>query len=340
MGRLTGRKPHHLGLLAIALVTVVLGVAPPVTASAAAAAVGRPVVRRVPASPPRLPYIDVAAARIRDGSRAVSIAGLVGSPVALYKVQGGYVVRRLVGAAHQLVLVTDAGARRVLVDRIESNSPVVVASQGGRIAYDPGSTESYRTVEVRTVPTGKVVSRRVFTEPAVPLAYRSRLLLRLGDGRVLWWRPTVFHTEQIRSHFLAQVADLTALQMAAPNAVESIAPRTSPGWQVGSAPVIFRAWSTDDRFLAGDEDPDPDGADPGSLVVVDASDGTRVTSPSLGPWTGEVVWEDASHLLVSRIVGGAYVLHRCTIPGSACEQVGTGSPSRYGGYVLATRRTS
>ena len=91
-------------------------------------------VSGMPASryPIALPYVDVAHARIVDGSRRVSVAGLQGTVTQLWKVDGGYVLGRKTPrgnrssgrtGAYDLVYVTSAGTRRVITNYWRGPTP-------------------------------------------------------------------------------------------------------------------------------------------------------------------------------------------------------------------------
>jgi hypothetical protein len=60
---------------------------------------------------PALPYVDVAAKRIVDGTRRVDLSGMQGDVLRLYKVDGGHVVGRVVGGRPGLVFVSSGGTR-------------------------------------------------------------------------------------------------------------------------------------------------------------------------------------------------------------------------------------
>ena len=64
---------------------------------------------------PHLPYVDWSAKRIVDGSRTVNISGIQGRVISLHKVAGGYLLGRELTVGNDLVFVSTAGARRVLV---------------------------------------------------------------------------------------------------------------------------------------------------------------------------------------------------------------------------------
>src|SRR5215203_3820310 len=98
---------------AVALIAVLLA-APPATAGVTVT----PNVPKLPAGAlPHLPYVDWVAKKIVDGNRKVSISGLQGYVQSLHKVDGGYLLMRLLEPSrrHDLVFVSTAGARRAIV---------------------------------------------------------------------------------------------------------------------------------------------------------------------------------------------------------------------------------
>lgn len=286
---------------------------------------------------PRLPYVDVAARRIHDGSRTVNISGLVGTPQELYKVNGGYVVSRRVGSNGQLVFISSSG-RRVLWEKNyynDRNYPVAVSSQGGRIVYERGNYDTGRTTTVvRDVSNGHVVdSRRVGSA----FGYRGRVLVQAPGNKIVWWTPgraalTTVATDQE----YVWGADLSALQLSRWGRMVTIPPGTRPSYGLDMGTVLrYNLWSPDDSLVSGFGDNNDQMTGP---RIIDAVSGDRVASIQMEDSSDVLTWEDSNHVLVRE---GGYPnyrwLVRCSLSTKSCERVRTSS---YGLFVTATRKAS
>lgn len=286
---------------------------------------------------PRLPYVDVAARRIHDGSRTVNISGLVGTPQELYKVNGGYVVSRAVGRKGQLVFISNAG-RRVLWESNYYNDkyhPVAVSSQGGRIVYQRGDYDTGTTVTVvRDVINGRVVdSRRVGSV----FGYRGRVLVNTPSNKIAWWTPGKTALQTVASG-LENVfgVDLTAMQIYRWGRMVSIPPGTRPTWEDGTGTLRrYELWSPDDSLISGFGDNNDTLYGP---TITDAVTGTIVARVAMDDSTDTLTWEDDDHVLVTeRAEDSGYWLVRCSLSAQSCEQVRKLS---MGYFVPATRKAS
>lgn len=303
---------------------------------ASAITVGDPTL--LPAGdPPRLPYVDVAAKRLHDATRNIDISGLVGTPLELYKVDGGYVVSRRVGSNGQLVFISSSG-KRLLWERSYYNNkyfPVAVSSQGGRIVYQRGNyANGPTTTVVRDVGNGRVVDSR---KVGSVYGYRGRVLVHTPTNKIVWWTPGRSTLTTVASG-LEYVfgADLSAMQLYRWGRMVSIPPGTRPTWEVSTGSVWrYDLWSPDDSLVSGFGDNNDQMTGP---QIIDAVTGAGVARIQMEDSSDELTWEDNDHVLVRE---GGYPsydwLVRCSLSTQSCERVRTSS---YGLFVTATRTAS
>ena len=228
-------------------------------------------VGSMPASryPIALPYVDVPHARIVDGTRRVSIAGLHGTVTQLWKVDGGYVIGRKTPRGHRsvgrtgvydLVYVTLGGARRVITSYWRGPTPgsgyhpgeigrpaMVVARSGSQIVFNIERWSQYIETRVYSLATATTTVRRFFGSAPLLLGFADgqdgqdgQLLLSFGSGAVRWWHlmsntlTTVLESPDGFEDASAEAADLTAGQYAVRVSeeyrVQGIPPATTPDW--------------------------------------------------------------------------------------------------------------
>ena len=187
---------------ALLLVTSLGGLAVASPASAAPVDV-TPNVARLPAgAAPAIPYVQWPKRMIVDGNRRVSISGIKGRVYALYKVDGGYLLRRDVPGPpdNDVVFVSSRGERRVLVSDVMDNSVALVVSSGGdnvMVNVSPAgqSHDSYGETRVYALPSGQLLVRKHFAGFVALEAFGvNRALLEFWDQAtrdysVIWWTP-------------------------------------------------------------------------------------------------------------------------------------------------------
>src|SRR4051812_12357384 len=215
------RRGRHTVALAAAIgttLTTALAVLV-VPAPAGAADTGHtPDVAHLPAgAAPQLPYVDRRTERIVDGDRRVSIAGLRGTVVRLFKVDGGYLLGRSFDGGQDLVVVRRNGARSVLVDRWRGpgirtlDNRLAISHDGSRVVATTASVEhplDYRATEVRTLPEGALVRRRVFDVVPSLLAFGTQRVLAMSYPDSLWWTVSTNAVDRFSPGVRGEVADL------------------------------------------------------------------------------------------------------------------------------------
>jgi hypothetical protein len=326
----------------------------PVAAAAAAPIVVTPDPSALPpGGAPRLPYLDVAAARIVDGSRRVGVTGLQGTVTHLHKVDGGYVVGRSTSAGPGLAFVTTSGARSALTSDwhwpVDNGiyRGVMVSRDGDTIVFntsDRANPFGYRDTVVMAVPSGRILHRRAFSARPKLLGFDgARVLMGVGL-RALWWTPGRFATSLLADGVDPMSADLSARQYVRHEAsnpsdfrVVSIPPRTTASWLIPEVDWQLGYWSTDDLRIAGTGEV-TDGTDEvQAFFVRRASDGEGLLTVIVAG-VPQITWEDSTTVLMMTRDDG-YRLIRCTLAG-ICHRIGASSSSRYGPYVVADRRNS
>jgi len=243
----TGRRSRRLGVVsALASVCLLLGAVPAVAIDAD--------VGSLPASryPIAVPYVDVAHARILDGARRVSVAGLQGTVTHLWKVDGGYVLGRKTPrgnrsqartGVYDLVYVTSDGTRRVITSYWRGPTPgpedagyialeigrpaMVVARSGTQIVFSTQAWSQYIETRVYSLATGTTTARRTFGRAPLLLGFADgpdgqdgQVLVSNGKAGVRWWNlqsntlTTVLDSPDEFEDVSAEAADLTAGQYA------------------------------------------------------------------------------------------------------------------------------
>jgi hypothetical protein len=300
---------------------------------------------------PTLPYVDIAAKKIVDGTRRVDISGLEGRITHLHKVDGGYVVGRY-GTHSGLAFISSTGARSSITGNWYDPLPeemlyqeLKVSTDGDRIVFNTSRLDAaykYRDTVVMDVPSRRIVYRRTFSVRPKLLGFDGRRAL-LGVGtRALWWTPGTLATELLRSNVDPDSADLSARQYIVHlydigvQQVSSIPPRDTPAWTTDWDSEIG-VWSSDDLRIAGTGEVIADTEDTYHFIVHDASDGALLLTVNV-EGVPQITWDTNSALLIMTKSDG-YQLIRCTLVG-VCQRVGPSSPSRYGPYVVADRRNS
>jgi hypothetical protein len=349
-----------VGLLLAALLALLVAAPPAVTAQAARSqAAPPPPVKITPdvdslpqGAAPKLPYVDVRAKRIVDGSRRVSISGLVGTVRQLFKVSGGYVLARKSGSYDDLVMVRSDGHRSVLVSQwIEPGwasleQAVAVAGSGTQLVANTYTLNprQYAGTVVVSLPDGTVTHRRKFSWSPTLGGYRDgRVLAGLGNVEIIWWRPSTDATSTIVSDVSLEQADLTAGEFAyRPGGdyyFRGIPPRTTPDWLVTQEDSRVGSWSPDDTKVITTAEIE-DGTKTASHAVHRTVDGSVVTGFSLDS-TPQATWESDATILLTAYAWpeSRYQVIRCKLTGP-CSRVGPESTTPLGTYVLASRRTS
>ncbi len=352
---------HRGGLSAgwivlLALIATVLSAVP-------AQAVVRvtPDIQRLPVgSMPQLPYVDWAARRIVDGSRAISISGIQGRVVELHKVDGGYLLRRdLDDRSQDLVFVSTSGSRKAIVKLLSPRS-IRVSLDGGKVALsrlrvDRGE-RVYADTVVLALPSGAVLSVRDFGvyQPELHLFGTARVLLTVADDAggtpaVHWWTPATGATEVVAASSSLETADLSAWQWAIrpldgvnTYGVRPIPPDSGAGWRVSQEDFGLGSWSTDDALIWGNnEETDREqGYGSSSYLINRADNGLLLLSIGniVDPWA---TWESDSALLLRSAYGSGsarrYQLIRCRLSG-ACSRIGAPSTTPALSIIPATRR--
>jgi hypothetical protein len=354
---------------AVAVLAVLLA-APP----AAAGPSVTPDVPNLPAGAlPHLPYVNWVAKQIVDGSRRVSISGIQGKVWSLHKVDGGYLLVRVLGDFDQrwdLVFVSNAGARRAILvgmypprpDALDVDNKLAVSRDGDKVLVNTAtvtdSEPTYRDTRVVSLPAGQVLRTRDFGFYAPELLGFGvdRAMLTIGSESqtppsgfwpdTKWWNPATNAVTDLRDDATGESADLSAWQWAVrpqvgAYSVEGIPPDTEPDWPVAQEDFRFGPWSLDDQRLAGNNEVTDDANEASAYVVYRTSDGAHLLSV-IGNQPPRVVWETDSALLMrTRIEGTSrtYQLIRCTLSGS-CSRVGPSTNYVRGGLIPATRRNS
>lgn len=322
---------------------------------------------------PKLPYVDVAAKKIIDGTRRVSIAGLAGTVTHLQKVDGGYILGRNSGSQvwqgvrPGLAFITTSGER----SSITSNwlwpwdeaiyAGVRVSARGDRIVFNTAQYDdrySYRDTVIMEVPSGRILYRRTFSVRPDLLGFDGdRIFLGVGvknaQGqiiavRALWWTPGTQATEVLESQNHGTMsADMSARQYISHWAPEGggevelwvtpIPPRAGPTWDAGFE-SHFGVWSLDDLMVAGTGDVTLGTDFTENFVVYRASDGAHRLSVNV-VGVPQITWESNSTLLIMTGAFDGFQLIRCSLTG-ACQRVGPLSKTKYRPYVIADRRNS
>lgn len=257
-------RPRRTASLLAIVTSAVLVFA--VLVPAAAPAAPTPSVTIDPATlpagpPPNMPYFDTATEQIRDGSRVVDLTGLkkFTRPSQLWKVNGGYVLDRTLrnGEERQLLFVSTGGEGMVLSRNLTSlNTPLVVSSQYGRVAYmEVINSKSF--MAVNDVPSGKLVSRRSMPSEARPVTYRGRVLTT-HMNRAFYWTPGVTTVDRDRKLDRMISASFRAGQSALredPVRVAPFPPTSDTGWTDPELDLFLPqpavVWSPDATMLAG-----------------------------------------------------------------------------------------
>ena len=323
---------------------------------------------------PRLPYVDVAAKKIVDGSRRISIAGLAGTVTHLLKVDGGYVVGRNSGAAAWrdvkpgLAFITTSGGRSSITGnwfwpRDETIfSGVRVSARGDKIVFNTAQVDdqhTYRDTVIMEVPSGRILHRRTFSVRPDLLGFDgNRVFLGVGvrnsEGqifavRALWWTPGTHATEVLESQNHGTMsADMSARQYVSYRApdgggevelwVAPIRPRVGATWDAGFESQ-YGVWSLDDLMVAGTGAMTLGEDYTESFSVHTASDGAHRLSVIV-EGVPQITWESNSSLLImTGTAQDGFRLIRCSLTG-VCQRVGPLSPTKYGPYVIADRRNS
>ncbi len=359
------KRPHRpIALLVLALVAGLLAASGP--SATAAPVVVTPDVAILPAGAlPALPYVDWPNKRIVDGSRRISIAGIKARVTALHKVDGGYLLaRRITEINNDLVFVSNAGARRVLIPEWERRSPfeslnpgLAVSHNGDKVitnaAGDIGGETLYADTRVLSLPGGKVLRKRSFGPEgdegyAGILGFGVDRALITVNGSTQWWNPAKNTLSRISGDDFSGAADLTAWQWAlteentGDQTVGSIPPRTSTSWPAVPNDEVFGPWSPDDTLVVGLDKLTFERGESTKYTVFRASDGAALLRIN-GNFPAQVSWEtDSSLLLRTRIEGSdpdTYQLIRCTLAG-VCTKVGPSTTELAGSIIPATRRNS
>lgn len=344
--------------IAIALVAgMVLAAGPP--ASAADRVIVTPDVANLPAGGlPGLPYVNWPDKEIVDGTRHVSIAGIAARVTALHKVSGGYLLVRRLKIGSDLVLVTNAGARRVLVGHFEDagDGPGLGVNHAGNKLMvntnriERGNYVTYVDTRVLSLPSGKLLRKRDFGAYGGVLAFGVDRAVVHVKGAIRWWNPTKNTLSTIRTGQYVDRVDLTAWQWVVRGAhstlnVQAIPPTKSPNWSIDQVDISFGTWSPDDSKLLYHDMSDDNGEAPG-IGVFDPATGKNFPFNVRGNFPPQMTWEsDTAVLLRTRLETPdvddpkIYQLIRCTLSG-VCTKVGPSTPEIDGSIIPATRRNS
>ena len=312
---------------------------------------------------PRLPYVDWTARRIVDGSRRVSISGIQGRVVSLFKVDGGYLLGRqlttnpppsLVTGDHDLVFVSTSGARRSILShwasprRGQLNIGAYVGQNGDKVLVNTrqGTTTSYLDTRVLSLPRGEVLRQRDFgvNAPLLMGLGVDRALLQVGSN-VAWWNPSSDSLDTVLANASGESADLDAWQFAVrPQAdtyrVRGIPPAVSPNWTIEQEDVRFGPWSPNGAYVAGNNEVTDGHEEASSYQAHRTSDG-RVIWGLGGSQDPQMTWESNSALLLRTRIPHTmrYQLIRCYLSAS-CYRVGPSTSDRRGVIIPAFRRNS
>ncbi|WP_460841464.1 hypothetical protein [Nocardioides marmoraquaticus] len=286
---------------------------------------------------PALPHLDQERRVIVDGSRRVSLAGLVGTPLWFVKVKGGYLLDR---GRDDVVRVTTSGARSVLTYRRTSDydgAPALAVSSGGdKVALSisdprPDGSATYRETRVLDAVTGRVLARRSFSpsDGQVPVAFGTQRVL-LGN---VWWsfagnRVERFRTTVVAAHLASWRGfgfDVDPAPGGEPRSGELFTLPPDGGNPTAIAPPDTgrRVFSVAGTHLGGPATLDESSGTTDRVVVHDARHGVvllDVTGVDAAP---VVTWEtDGTVLFLARRAGGGPdALVRCTVAGE-CERAG------------------
>lgn len=285
---------------------------------------------------PALPYLDQERRVIVDGSRRVSLAGLVGTPLWFVKVKGCYLLDR---GRDDVVRITTSGARSVLTYRRTSDydgAPTLAVSSGGdKVALSisdprPDGSATYRETRVLDAVTGRVLARRSFSpaDGQVPVAFGTQRVL-LGN---VWWsfaghRVERFRTTVVAAHLPSWRGfgfDVDPTPGSEPRGGEVFALPPDGGNPTAVAPPDTgrRVFSVGSTHLGGPGTLDETSGTTDRIVVHDARLGVvhDVTGVDAAP---VVTWEtDGTVLFLARRAdGGPDALVRCTVAGE-CERAG------------------
>jgi hypothetical protein len=295
-----------------------------------------------------------------DGNRQVSISGIKGRVTALYKVDGGYLLKRKIPGPweNDLVLVGNRGDRRVLANGVMYGDPAV-SSGGDKVIVNvlAANHVAYAETRVFSLPSGKLLVRKDFGDfPPGLLGFGvNRALLMTvepgtSDRDAAWWTPATDTVDLLRADTTLERADLTAWdwvtrpQDDGPYSVQGIPPHTSPNWEgPGQGDDDVLAWSPDDsRIVGNDQKVDVEsGFASGTYLVFRASDGgVQLAIHNRTP--PQATWETDSRLLLRTVVPGTqstFQLIRCTLAGN-CSRVGPRTGEVDGSIIPATRRNS
>lgn len=301
---------------------------------------------------PHLPYLDGQARKIVDGTRQVDIRGLQGSVTQLHKVDGGYLLGRIVSSSRSdLVFVSSSGSRTVITQQWRSptcdclRSEVVVDSDGDSVTFNrkPVSGTYSDTLTV-SLPALRITRKREFSSTPALFEHRQGSVLLGLDNRLVRWTPRTNAVTVASSGLRVDAADTTAAQQVRRldngnfyYVVEAIPPASRPSWGLDDENSVA-AWSTDDQLVAGGFGVYADSVQ-GGFAVWRASDGGN---PLVVYTYGRerIVWEDADTVLFTAVYGdNRSQVVRCTLAG-ACERVGPPDYADRRGFLVATRRSN
>lgn len=290
--------------------------------------------------PPDMPYFDVATEQIRDGSRTVDLTGLkkFTQPSQLWKVNGGYVLDRNVdfGRELQLLFVSNTGKGKVLSHNLTyTETPLVVSSQYGRVAYMEVDDKGKSFLAVNDVPSGRLVSRRSMPGLARPVTYRGRVLITHVSRGAFYWTPgdKAVQYEPALSKMVS--TDLRAGQSTLredpvrvrPFPLTADAGWTDPELNLWEPPQASVVWSPDGALLAGSHVRYFDSTSESVVHLRRASDGAPVLdihtgNRSINGLVDQFFWESADTVIIrlaNPLTDVATV--RCTTAG-VCDRIG------------------
>lgn len=272
---------------------------------------------------PHLPYLDVPAQKIVDGTRLVGVRGLKGTVIQLHKVDGGYLLGRKASDStsdlSDLVFVSSNSGRRTLITQHWKSPPATASG-------------TYRDTLTVSLPALKITRKREFTSTPALFEHHHGLVLLGLDTRLIRWNPRTNAVTVASSGTRVEAADTTADQQvrrlddgSGEQVVEALSPRTRPSWRLGSEDSVA-AWSADDRLIAGGIDVYA-GSVQGGFAVWRVSDGSK---PLVVYTFGRqrITWEDADTVLFSATSGDGEQVRPVVIGsvGQVLRRVATRNP--------------